>query len=264
MRAGFALAILCVLLEACAPLRPMVDDDQSIPSQSTATAEPAAEVPRFSAGTTSQSVPPGWREWRLHPTKRLTRYRLEREDGLVVVRADADRSASGLVAPIRFDASRTPVIRWRWKIDELVEDADNSAAATEDAPCRVVLAFDGDKSRLPLREQLFFERVQLLSGHEMPYATLMYIWGNREPVESVIVNPHTHRVRKLVATTGTEKSRQWVQIQRNYVEDFKRVYGEEPGRLLAVSIMTDTDNTGDTVTAWYGDIELLRSDVTRP
>jgi hypothetical protein len=38
--------------------------------------------------------------------------------------------------------------------------------------------------------------------------------------------------------------------------DYRRIFGEEPGAVDAVAIMTDTDNTGASATAWYGDIRF--------
>ncbi|MGH8666789.1 MAG: DUF3047 domain-containing protein, partial [Burkholderiales bacterium] len=40
-------------------------------------------------------------------------------------------------------------------------------------------------------------------------------------------------------------------------EDYKRAFGAEPGRIKAIAIMTDTDNTGASVEAYYGDIAFL-------
>ena len=36
------------------------------------------------------------------------------------------------------------------------------------------------------------------------------------------------------------------------------MFGEEPGRITAIGIMTDTDNTGENVHAYYGDILFRR------
>jgi hypothetical protein len=47
-----------------------------------------------------------------------------------------------------------------------------------------------------------------------------------------------------------------VTLTRNVVEDFRKAFGEEPGLMTDVGIMTDTDNTGETVDAWYGDIRF--------
>jgi hypothetical protein len=47
-------------------------------------------------------------------------------------------------------------------------------------------------------------------------------------------------------------------VTRNVYDDYQRVFGEEPGRITAIGIMTDTDNTGANVHACYGDIVFQR------
>jgi hypothetical protein len=226
---------------------PGVDSDADLPS--------LIGPPRFAAR--DSSVASGWEPWILHPSKARTRYRLENHDSGMVMRADADSSASGLVCRLRIDPSKRPFIEWRWRVDSLIAGADNTDRYAEDAPVRIVLAFDGDKSALPIRDRLFFEQARIFSGNDMPYATLMYIWENNKPVGTVIQNPHTGRIRKIVVASGPIGVRQWQSFRRNIIEDFKLAYGYAPGKLLGVAILTDTDNTKEKVTAWYGDIKLL-------
>lgn len=95
-----------------------------------------------------------------------------------------------------------------------------------------------------------------MTGHEMPYATLMYIWARWSDAETVIANLHTDRVKMLVAESGSDKLGHWHDFRRDLYQDFKRAFGEEPGPIIGVAIMTDTDNTGEKVLAWYGDISL--------
>ena len=232
-----------------------------VPKSSSETGSAIAADAAASAGaqaTQAPLLPSGWEPWILHPSKAKTRYRLEKLESGMAMRADADSSASGLVSQLRVDPARRPFIEWRWRVDSLIDGADNTDRYAEDAPVRIVLAFDGDKSALPMRDRMFFEQAKFFSGNEMPYATLMYIWENNKPVGTVIHNPNTGRVRKIVVASGPIGVRQWQSFRRNIIEDYKLAYGYAPGKLLGVAILTDTDNTKEKVTAWYGDIKLLR------
>ncbi len=40
--------------------------------------------------------------------------------------------------------------------------------------------------------------------------------------------------------------------------DYKKAFGREPTRISGVAIMTDSDNTGESARAWYGDIVFSR------
>ena len=56
-------------------------------------------------------------------------------------------------------------------------------------------------------------------------------------------NPHTSRVRKIVVQSGERGAKQWLSYRRDIVADFERAYGHKPGRLVAVGVMSDSDNT---------------------
>jgi hypothetical protein len=61
-------------------------------------------------------------------------------------------------------------------------------------------------------------------------------------------------VRSGAAAVGT-----WVDEERNVYEDYRKAFGEEPPMIKGIAVMTDTDDTGESATAWYGDIVFHRS-----
>jgi hypothetical protein len=100
----------------------------------------------------------------------------------------------------------------------------------------------------------------MLSGQVMPYATLMYVWENRLPVDTIISNAFSGQIKLVVAGSGPKAGLgRWRSFERNYVDDYRRAFGATPGRLIGVGIMTDTDNTGERIEAFYGDIALKRA-----
>lgn len=218
-----------------------------------------AHVSRFSTHPGGDALPPGWEPWVLSRFKRPTTYRLIRQNGHSVVHAQAEQSASGLVHRLALDPLSQPILQWHWKVDALIGSADNTVRHLEDSPVRIAISFDGDPEKLPLKERVFFDNMRLLTGQQLPYATLMYIWENRAPVNSVIDNLHTARIKMIVAESGPGRLGRWQRLMRNIVNDYRHAFGEEPGRIIAVGLMTDTDNTGETAEAWYGDIEFLQA-----
>jgi hypothetical protein len=219
---------------------------------------PASEPVLFSSNPAGAAAPRHWQPLVLARTKAPTQYRLVRDDlaGTVVVHARASRSASGLKQPLDIDPVTRPKVAWRWRVQDLIAEADALDRHAEDSPVRLLLFFDGDKRRLPARDQVALDMAQMLSGQSVPYATLIYIWENRQPVGAVIGSAHTGRIKMVVAGSGRDRLGQWKQFERDYVADFERAFGERPGRLIGIGIMTDTDNTGADIEAFYGDIEL--------
>ncbi|MCU0957582.1 MAG: DUF3047 domain-containing protein, partial [Hydrogenophaga sp.] len=97
-------------------------------------------------------------------------------------------------------------------------------------------------------------------GEPLPYATLIYVWDNRYPVGTVIPNPHTSRIRHLVIESGPERLGRWVDIERDVEADYRQVFGESPGALLSIGVMTDSNNTGASAQAWFGPVSLSAED----
>jgi len=233
--------------------------------------------------TVSEQVPAGvwragaadepaqsWLRWKVRSDKKETDYsvvtdEVPQDDGGVraqaVLKAVADGSASGLRRELSIDLKQTPVLRWQWKVADLIADADNTRRDLEDAPVRLILVFAGDRASLPFRERLIADQVRLLTGNELPYATLMYIWENRQPEGSVIDNAYTSRVKMIVAQSGRVGVGQWQTRERDVFADFERAFGEPPGRLIGVSILTDTDNTGSHAEAYYGGFQFAAKPV---
>ena len=97
-----------------------------------------------------------------------------------------------------------------------------------------------------------------MTGEPMPYATLMYVWCNKRPPDSVIDNPRTDRIRLICVESGTANLQQWLDYKRNIRTDFIKAFGEAPGKLLNLGIMTDSDNTQAQASAAYGDVHFER------
>ncbi|HEU4621821.1 MAG TPA: DUF3047 domain-containing protein [Burkholderiaceae bacterium] len=246
-----ALPVL-VLLTACAASTrhvPSVGDDSM----------------QFSSNALEGGLPQGWEPFIVRPDKNRTDYALARDrvpddtgtlTDATVLRAVAQSAASGLVMRTKVDPTQTPILRWRWKVVTPIQGADGMQRHLDDYPARIILAFDGDRSTLPVRERVIAEQARLFTGQPLPYATLIYVWDPRHPRERSFRNAYTDRVRTLVAQTGEDGVGAWHVHERDIAADFQAVFGEAPGMLIGVSVMTDSDNTRTHAEALYGDIRL--------
>jgi Protein of unknown function (DUF3047) len=88
------------------------------------------------------------------------------------------------------------------------------------------------------------------------------VWDNRAGTESVILGPRTDRVRKIVIESGASRVGQWLHYERDLRADFQRAFGEEPGPLIGVALMTDADNTASSASGQYGEVRLIARDGT--
>ena len=191
------------------------------------------------------------------PGKVATQYSVVRLSNRRTLMASAASSASMLRKDLRIEPEQLNALNFSWQIQKLIEGADMAQRDYDDSPVRLVLAFDGDRSQFSPKNAMLSELTHALTGQPMPYATLMYVWCNQRPVNSVIQNPRTDRIRKIVVESGAGRLNQWTSYERNIRADYEKAYGEAPGALIGIGIMTDSDNTRSHAQAWYGPIQLI-------
>ncbi len=190
------------------------------------------------------------------PGKLRTAFRLDQQAGRACVQAEAVGSASMLRHKLRVGAEQLGHLHFEWQVANLLEGADMTQREAEDSPVRVVLAFDGDRRQFSARNAMLSELTRAVTGEDMPYAMLMYVWSNDLPVGTVITNPRTDRIRKIVVESGPQRLRQWLRYERDIAADYGLAFGEPMGPLQSIAIMTDADNTQGRTQAWYGEIAL--------
>jgi len=212
------------------------------------------------AGCTTTMSPPSvpadgfeWQPFNI-PGKRATAYTRARCGGRDAWVARANASASLLRRRIDRPVTNTTMAEFSWWVQATIAGADLRYSETADSPVRVVFAFNGDVSRLSMRNRLQFHLAETMTGQSPPYATLMYVWDNQAALESVLQGARSDRVRKIVVEQGDGKVRQWRSYKRPLRADFQRAFGEEPGRLIGIGYLTDSDNTATQAQACYGDV----------
>jgi hypothetical protein len=209
-------------------------------------------------GAPVSPVGSSWQPWthQALPGKTPTLFRNVRIDGRDAIAVDAQSSASMLRHDLRIEPAALGQLRFSWKVPTLMEEADLATREKDDAPVRLVLVFEGDRSRFSARDAALSELARLLTGEQLPYATLMYVWCNRREPGTVITSPRTDRIRKLVVESGHAHLNEWRDYERDIRADYQRVFGEAPGALVGMAIMTDSDNTRSRARAWYGPVTV--------
>lgn len=240
-----ALAATCLLwLSGCATTTADSDDAAQLALSSSA----------WAAASMRSADAAGWQH-QVFPGKRRSEYRHAHKLGRDAVMVRAHASASMLRQRVRIEPAELGQLRFSWLVPALIAQADISQRDADDAPVRLVLVFEGDRSRFSARDAALSDLSEALTGEPLPYATLMYVWSNRHPEGSVVRNPRTGRIRKLVMETGEGRLNRWLDYERDVRADFITAFGEPPGALLGIGIMTDTDNTQSRAQAWYGALE---------
>lgn len=220
----------------------------------TAAAEEAA-ITLFSQAQPGIEMPKGWQPLVI-PRKAPSRFSLVSDADVTVLRAQAIATAGMLGYKLRFDPASRPLLTWRWKVDHVLAKADLGIRAGDDFAARVYVFFD-----VPLQSLAFAARAKMrfarfFYGPELPNASLCYVWDNKHLVGTSVWSAYTDRVRIIVLESGLEKTGQWVTETRDIAADFKAAYGHDPPAVTGIAIGNDTDQTGETALAWFGDFSF--------
>ncbi len=215
-------------------------------------------VDRFSASVRKDGIPVGWKKVTFPEIERHTVYTVERESDNYILKAVSRDSASAIFKEVDIELEEYPVLRWRWKVAGVMKKGDATRKEGDDYPARVYVTFEYDPDRVGFLERLRYMMIGAIYGTAPPGEAIVYIWANRLDKGRAVPSPYTDKVILVAVESGEEFSGRWMEEERNVYEDYRRFFGGKPPGLKGIFIMTDSDNTHSSATAWYDDILFLK------
>ncbi len=216
------------------------------------------EVGNFSAATEGGALPDGWTPLTFKKIERQTKYEVVKDGSISVVKAVSEASASGLTKAVTIDPHEYPIVRWRWKVENLLQKGNVTRKDGDDYPARLYITFAYEPDKVSFGRKLKYQAGRALFG-DIPIGALNYIWDGKSPVETVVDNAFTDFAKMIVVESGARRIGSWVEEERNIYEDYKLAFGEEPPAISGIAIMSDTDNTKERAVAYYGDIVFAKA-----
>jgi DUF3047 family protein len=221
-------------------------------------AQESVAVPAFSAATPGGALPAGWDTITL-PHAKSARFELVRDEGRTVLRVTSENAFGTVAHALSADPAQAPILAWRWKIDRVVNKANLETKEGEDFAARVYVSFE-----YPLDELAFAARAKLALARAfyafVPAAAICYVWDNDHATGTSRWSPHFDYVRVVVVESGNARAGQWVEERRDVDADFRAAFGarwaKPTPRIVAIVAGNDTDQTGESATAWFGDFKL--------
>ncbi len=197
-----------------------------------------------------------WESLTFPKIKAHSTYTLVKEDGKSILKAESRDSASALVHRRSFNIYETPLLRWRWRVEQLSDRGDPKEKAGDDYPIRVYVMFPYDPDRATLGERLTYGAAKAIYGKYPPHSTLNYVWTGRKITERIIQSPYTDKAFIIMLEKGQERVGQWVEESVNVLEDYRKAFGKDPPASAGLAVMSDTDNAGGTAVAYLDFIEV--------
>src|SRR5215831_3261557 len=184
-------------------------------------------------------IPVGWEgQSRGHAAYDFRIEAREGSDGAhKVLHLRSDRENSIIAKRVgRIDVRKHPILEWEWRVATLPTGGDSRRAATDDQAGQIYVVFP----RFPaaIRSRI-----------------IGYVWDSTVPAGEIFESSRTSMLTYVVVRSGSTDLGRWIREQRNVLEDFKRIYGEEPVEAVeVVSIGIDSNDTTSRAESYMGPI----------
>lgn len=203
------------------------------------------------------SLPIGWQIIQLEKHVAPTQYRSVYWDGVHAIESQANRSMALLGRKVDVDLTTTPILCWRWRVEDVLKKADMKRRQGDDYAARVYLAFALPSEALSFTDKAALSVARALFGDRVPDAAINYVWDNRHPIDTRMPNAYTDRAQMIVRRTGSNEVGRWVTERVDVREDVIRAFGSDKAKPILLAIASDADNTGEKVRAGFADLHFV-------
>ncbi len=200
-------------------------------------------------------IPEGWKLRKRfgYPKGADTQWAID--DRVHAVRLHSKGALTFLEKTVNIDIREFPIVTWKWKVENILKGIDEKTKEGDDHPIRIFFVFEPDESKQSLwfrvKRFIYLDRVH---GHPMGGRFTEYLWSGHLKAGDTINDPEKPWQKLMVIDGGSQNIGKWLSYRRNLYEDFKRLYGEEPRRLIFIGILNDTDQTGQEAISYITDL----------
>ena len=187
---------------------------------------------KIAVGT--NGIPPGWQKQSWGSPK--YDFKIEAEGAGRVLHMKSQQEGSTISKEIKFDIRQYPVLQWRWKAVVLPKGGDSRKKATDDQACQVYVTFPRFPTQVRSR-------------------TIGYVWDTTAPAGIVAPSEKSGTVTYVIMRSGEADLGKWMTESHNVLDDYKKIYGEDPGEQVgAVSVAIDSNDTNSSSECFVGEL----------
>lgn len=201
--------------------------------------------------------PSDWKPLPFDSSKKDTVYSVGMDNGTACLKAESNQSASAFVWNREFDPYQYPVVSWRWKVSNVYAKGDVRKKKGNDSPARLFVMFKYDPEKASFFRRIMYSMAKNIYGQYPPQSALCYIWASRQQKDRIIPSPSFGAIRYIVLEDGDRETGKWREEEINILKDYERAFGKMPPRTdAAIAFMDDSDDTGESSSAWLSSLEL--------
>ncbi|HMB33216.1 MAG TPA: DUF3047 domain-containing protein [Methylomirabilota bacterium] len=192
----------------------------------------------------ARGIPTGWRPYETIGGRPAYDFTVVESDGRRALLLKSHDDHSTIARELHVDLRATPILEWSWKAVQLPAGGDIRRKETSDLTAHIYVIWP----RFPA-----MVRSRLIG----------YVWDAAAPVQTVEKSRKTGSVHFFVLRSGPGELGRWLTERRNVLEDYRRVFGEDPEDPRALALSIDTNDTHSEAEALIGRIAFLSAGAPR-
>ena len=166
-------------------------------------------------------------EWELSENKGKADLALVPDGDGEALRLRSRSSSYSLQKSVEIDLKKTPFLQWQWKVTELPQGGDFRKEDTNDQAAQLLVVF---------------------SWGTFKKEVVAYIWDSTAPKGTTGKDPSSSyvpflTVHTVVVESGNTESGRWVTMTRNVAEDYKRLFGHAPDKVVGIRLQINSQHT---------------------
>jgi len=196
-----------------------------------------------------------WKELKFPKIKRYSRYTILKSEG-GILKAESDRSASGIIYKHKFNVYKYHAAKWRWKIKSVYKRGNAKSKSGDDYPIRIYIIFKYNPEKASFFERAKYNAAKLIYGEYPPHSTINFVWASRNHSERMITSPYTGRAKMIFLQKGNKNAGKWINEKVNILKEYKKAFGKMPPAIAGIAVMNDSDNTKEKAVSYLDYIEV--------
>jgi len=193
-----------------------------------------------------------WEPLTFEKIERHSTYKVK--DSILI--AKSDDSASGIKFKKNYDIFKYPVLKFKWKINNVYEKGNALEKDGDDYPIRIYIMFEYNPDNASFWQAIKYDLAKSIYGEYPPHSSLNYIWSNKIQKNKIITSPYTDQAKMVVLDSSDTHLNKYRVHEVNVLEDYIKAFGENPPKNVTIAIMTDSDNTHEKSLSYIDYIEV--------
>jgi len=180
----------------------------------------------FAVKATEIVISPGLTGWQELKFDDLTPNQWREEAGAVVVNGAS--SVSMLYTTTNAKTAATPILRWKWRVDQGTPKTDLGKKGGDDRAISLVVGFAYDSANASMGESMKRLFVENIAGSDAPGRVIDLAWGGNAQEGTLVESPYSGYSGRIMTMETSNPGGGWIEEAIDIAALYRSAWGSKP------------------------------------